>query len=453
VLTAEIVSRLGSQLSALALPWFVLITTGSVTRMGLVYAIELVPVAVLGIPSGLLVARIGVRKTMFAGEGLSAIVAGLIPLLHWAGLLPFWLLLVLVGVMGLVAAPFLAAQRLLLPEVLGDDQVAVMKGNALVESGTRVAALAGPAAAGFLIVTLGALNVLWVDAASYLLSFGLLIGLPRPKADLSAAAKAAGGLRAGARYIARDPVVSRVIVAAFGYGFLFPFVLISLPILAKVRYGGDPRIAGWLLAAWGGGALLGTFGVMRLAKRLPPMRMGALGGLCMAIPLWFLPLHQPAITVGISLLVCGVFTSMLNSPLIALLTTRPPAALRAQVVTFTVTTNFLAAPLAYVIAGSLFSRFGLSHVQLAVAIAITACALLLISLIRYDPAAAQDGAAPAPAPAAAADGPGAGESPASRLAIAEEAVAAGLIGDEAAVAETIGHGLPGAGPAGPDAGP
>ena len=64
LLVAEIVSSLGSQMTFLALPWFVLATTGSATRMGVVLAVELVPVALLGIPSGTVAARLGARRTM-----------------------------------------------------------------------------------------------------------------------------------------------------------------------------------------------------------------------------------------------------------------------------------------------------------------------------------------------------------------------------------------------------
>ena len=68
ILGSETISSLGSQMTYLVLPWFVLITTGSVTRMGLVFAVELVPVALLGIPSGSLVQRLSIRKTMLIGD-------------------------------------------------------------------------------------------------------------------------------------------------------------------------------------------------------------------------------------------------------------------------------------------------------------------------------------------------------------------------------------------------
>ena len=63
LLSAEVISSLGAQMTFLALPWFVLTTTGSTTRMGIVLAAELLPIALLGIPSGAVVSTPG------CGEG------------------------------------------------------------------------------------------------------------------------------------------------------------------------------------------------------------------------------------------------------------------------------------------------------------------------------------------------------------------------------------------------
>ena len=64
LLTAELVSLTGSAMTLVALPWFVLATTGSTTKMGWVLGAELAAVALLGIPSGTVIARIGAKRTM-----------------------------------------------------------------------------------------------------------------------------------------------------------------------------------------------------------------------------------------------------------------------------------------------------------------------------------------------------------------------------------------------------
>src|SRR5918997_6861708 len=102
LLAAEVVSSLGSQMTYLALPWFVLVTTGSAARMGIVLAGQLLPTALFGIPSGALVARLGARRTMIVGDGARAPLMVSIPILHELGLLSFGLLLVIVFLIGCV---------------------------------------------------------------------------------------------------------------------------------------------------------------------------------------------------------------------------------------------------------------------------------------------------------------------------------------------------------------
>jgi MFS family permease len=130
--TAEIVSNLGSRMTWLALPWFVLVTTGSATKMGIVFAVEAVPMAVLGIPSGSLVQRFGARTTMLACDLVRAPLLALVPLLHALGALPFGVLLALVFMAGVFTAPYFASQRLVLPEVVGEDERGVIRANSLI---------------------------------------------------------------------------------------------------------------------------------------------------------------------------------------------------------------------------------------------------------------------------------------------------------------------------------
>ena len=83
LLVAEIVSTTGTQMTWLALPWFVLVTTGSAARMALVAAAEVAGVAVCGLPGGSLLARIGARRSMMIADVARAPLVLAVPLLHW----------------------------------------------------------------------------------------------------------------------------------------------------------------------------------------------------------------------------------------------------------------------------------------------------------------------------------------------------------------------------------
>lgn len=399
IVVAETISSLGTQMSFLALPWFVLMTTGSATQMGLVFAVELLPVALLGIPSGLLVQRLGVRRTLLICDLLRAPLLALVPLLHWLNLLSFPVLLVIVFGIGTFGAPYISAQRLVIPETFGDDENLVVQGNALVEGATRTASLTGPALAGLLIGTLGTVNVLWIDAASFLLSFVVLVTwLPRPVRSLAdAAPQESRGVLEGARYVLKSPLLRRVSGAALIFGFFFPLLLASVPVITEQRYDADPRVAGLLFAAWGAGALIGTFGVMRIAAKLPPMRLGAVAGVLLALPLWVLGLPLSAWQFGLVLFVSGVFTPMLNAPLITLILLRSPEHLRAKVITSVMTANLLAGPLGYALAGPAFERLGLTVVLLIVAGGVTLAALTLVTMAGADKQAEAGVAEPDPA--------------------------------------------------------
>ena len=171
LVAAEIVSILGSRMTYLALPWFVLVTTGSPAKMAIVLAVEIAPVAILGIPSGCVVERLGARHDDARCGRARVPLHVLDPLLHSAGMLSFPLLLALVFALGCFMAPYFAAQRVILPELVGEDETTIAQANSVIEGGTAFAALAGPALAGILIPFLGAPSVLYIDAATYLFSF------------------------------------------------------------------------------------------------------------------------------------------------------------------------------------------------------------------------------------------------------------------------------------------
>ena len=93
-LTAEGISFIGTRVSMIAIPWFVLSTTGSATQTGLVAAAEIAPLVLFKALGGPLLDRVGPRRVTLVCDLGSALVVGSIPLLHQLGALTFPLLLV-----------------------------------------------------------------------------------------------------------------------------------------------------------------------------------------------------------------------------------------------------------------------------------------------------------------------------------------------------------------------
>ena len=390
VVAAEIVSGLGGYMSFLAIPWFVLVTTGSAARMGLVLAAELAPIAILGIPSGAIIARYGARTTMLVCDLARAPIIAAIPLLHAADLLSFPLLLALVALAGTFTGPHVSSQRLVLPEIVGEDEGTVAKANALFEGGNRFNQLAGPALAGVLIAGFGAANVLYIDAATFLVSFVLLATLV-PRRPPVEAAEGGGGVLAGLRFLTRDPVLGPTLIVIVLSNAFGQALLASLPVLAYEEFDRSSRIAGAFYSALGIGAVAGTVVAYRIADRYSPLRLAALAGMLAVLPRWLLGVELPAYAV-VGVLAAATFWNPIgNAPMVSLLTVRTPPALRAKVMTTVITFATVGAPAGLFAVGPLLDAVGPRPVLLGIAacMTVTSSFFVVIALRRVQPAPAQ----------------------------------------------------------------
>ena len=366
LLAGEVVSSLGSQMTFLALPWFVLVTSGSAARMGIVLGVELVPIGLFGIPSGALIARLGARRTMMLSDAARSPLMASIPILHSAGLLSFPALLAIVFAFGCFLAPHFSAQRLILPELVGDDERTVAQANAFVEGAQRMTGLIGPSTAGVLIPLIGAPNVLYVDAGTFAFSF-LTLALLVPSRPPLPVGEDARGLLAGVRFLLRDPLMRRLLPTALVLNALGQLLSISLPVLAFEEFGGSSRVAGVFFAAFGGGAVVGSIAAMRIVPRFEPVRLGATALLALTLPLPLLALDLPAWGVVAVLFISALFGPLCNAPLIGVITMRTPEALRAKVMTGVLTFALLAGPVGLFLGGPLLEAIGPHRVFLIVA--------------------------------------------------------------------------------------
>jgi MFS family permease len=380
LLTAETVSSLGSQMTFLALPWFVLVTTGSPARMGVVLAVELIPVALFGIPSGALIARLGARRTIVIGDAARAPLMAAVPVLHSVGALSFPLLLVLVFLIGCFLAPYFSAQRLILPELVGDDERTVAQANAVLEGAQRATALLGPATAGVLIAAVGATNVLYIDAATFLFS-ALAVSLFVPRRPPLEPSDEGKGLFAGVRFLLRDPLLGPLGITALFLNMFGQMLAASLPVLAFEEHGGSSRIAGAFFASFGGGAVVGSVAALKLVPRFEPIRLAAVSLVALALPIWLLALELPALGVMAVLFVSSIFGPLVNAPLIGVITMRTPEALRAKVMTAVLTFALLAGPVGLFVVGPLLQAWGPHPVFLLIGAGELAATLFFAAIV------------------------------------------------------------------------
>jgi MFS family permease len=358
LLAAEVISTTGAQMTWLALPWFVLVTTDSPAQMTLVMIAELVGLTAAGLPSGALLQRLGARRTMLAADAIRAPLMLLVPVLHWSGNLSFPVLLGLAFALGTFGAPYFAAQRLIVPELLGEDESVVTQANALFQGAIRATLLLGPPVAGVLIGIFGAPSVLLIDAATYVVSFVLVqIFVPR-RAPLPVEDTTRGVL-AGLRFLASEPLL-RVWIPLFVAGdAAWQAFFAAVPVLVVESYDAHATIAGILFAGFGAGCIVGNIASFRfLTDRIDGLRLVALSVPFQALPLWILPLHVGAPVLVAAIFASGIANGICNPTIHATMTLRMPPAIRAKAMTANMTIWGLGMPLGLIIAGPVLSTYG-----------------------------------------------------------------------------------------------
>jgi MFS family permease len=373
---AEVISTTGSEMAAIALPWFVLITTGSPARMGIVMAAEFLGMTVLGLPSGRVASGLGPRRSMLVADASRAGLVALIPILHWAGLLSFPVLLAVGFSVGAFFPAYTSSQLLLLADLVGEDEVRMTRLEALFGSVNETASFIGPAIGGLLVALIGAPQVLVVDAATFVVAFGLVLAFvprtPRPPAE-----HIEGGALEGLRYVRRNRPLWRWVEGLMVAQIGFTAMVATLPVAALQRYEASARLAGWLLAAYGAGSVAGGLLATRARKVSDRAALLAVAGL--AVTTWPLVFDLPAWAVGAAVAANGICSGLFFPRFFSAITVRTPAHVRARVTTTVTTLLSATGPLGFVAAGFLLLRGSVTAGFVLVAAAFTVGAVIVVT--------------------------------------------------------------------------
>jgi MFS family permease len=362
LIVANAISLLSSTLTVVAIPWFVLETTGSAGRAGLSGAFAFLPAFFAGIIGGALVDRIGARRVAMLADLVSGSAILMIPVLYHTIGLRFWQLLVLVLAGSLFDIPGLTARRSLLPELASMGRLRLERVNAFLEGNNQIAILIGPPVAGVLIGFFGAANVLWLDAASSFVSLLAVLLLVPANIQVRARQQATGfvaDLREGLRFLWRDKVI-RAIAASLATANAFgaPFFSLMFAVYAKRRFD-DARYLGLMLSVAGVGLVLGTVAYGWLVYRLPRRLVLIFSYLTFSLAMWPLVFDLPFLPLLILIGIGGFFDGPINPLLVTVRLERIPIEMRGRVFAATSAFAQLFPPMTIGLAGLMIERVGL----------------------------------------------------------------------------------------------
>jgi MFS family permease len=378
LLARDVVSTAGSQMTWVALPWFVVTTTGSATKMAIVVAVEAAALGIVGFAAGNVVGRLGLRRTMLVADACRAPLIAAIPILYAANLLSFPLLLVLVFAVGAFGTPSFVSKAAVLPEIVGEDEGVLGEANALLQAAMRIALVLGPVLAGVLIGVVGATTVLYIDAATFVVGF-LLIALFVHVGGKTPDTEESRGLGAGVRFLLKDRLLRPWSIAIVAGDAAWLTFFVALPFLVLTRFGEQPAILGWLLGAWGLGAVAGSTLMFRFVRQVDGLLVGSIGELAIVLPVWIFLVDPPAAVLVAAMFASGLANGLVNAPIWTIFTLRTPPALRPKAWAAIIATTSLIGPLALLVTGWALDSFGLTATLLVIVLVQTAAALLFTS--------------------------------------------------------------------------
>ena len=341
LLVANAVSLAGNQMTALAIPWFVLETTGSAARAGLVGFFTLLPTVLAALCGGAIVDRVGARRMSVVSDLLSGATIAAIPALHLANLLSFPALLALVFLGALLDVPGATARDALYPDLIALGRLRPERANGLYHAVSRSASLLGPPAAGILLGAAGATTVLWVDAASFAVS-ALLVGMavpgrlrPTPPAPAGTApptgsASIVSEIHEGWRFLWRDRLLRTLALTVALTNLVDAPIAIALVVYVREDIG-QPAALGLILAVFGASALGGSLLYGAIGHRLSRRSVYIAAFVGVAVPFWLLALTPPLPVALLASVLIGIAAGPINPILMTVRQERVPPVLRGRV--------------------------------------------------------------------------------------------------------------------------
>jgi MFS family permease len=272
----QAISLSGTWMQMTAMSWLVYHLSGSSTILGVIVALQTLPVLLLGPYGGVIADRVNKRTFTIVLQAMMGLQALALGLLTVTGNEHVWEIGILAAILGLNNAFENPARQSFMLELVGPEHLrnAVSLNSVMVNAARSV----GPAIAGLLISGVGPGWCFLLNACSFVFVIYSLTSM-----DTSALApskptvRAKGQLREGLAYVRQTPALLVPLIMMGVAGCLTYEFQVTLPVMAKALHGG-PAVYGFLTASMGIGAVVGGLFIAAKGKTgVRPLILAAAG--------------------------------------------------------------------------------------------------------------------------------------------------------------------------------
>ena len=354
----QTISNLGTSITTFALPLLVYQLTGSALNLGLTMALALLPNLCFGLFIGAWVDRVDRKRLMIAVDVLQGLCIAAVPLAALLGGLSIWLIYAAVFLNGLLTSCFQAAEFAAIPSLVrGDDLVTA---NGRIQASYSAAMVLGPLLAGLLLTLMPVVDLLLLDAASFVLSAALLSRI-RGSFNLAGPPRSANILadvREGLAYVWGHPVLRNISLMMCMVNLIGASVGAQLVLFVSERFAASEGQVGVFFSAGSVGVIVLSLGAGLLRRRFgfSKVALGALmlnGLLIVALALtpWYaLAVVLWALASGLGIMF-NINTGSLRQAIV-------PSHMLGRVISVAMVIGLSAVPLGALIGGWVIERSG-----------------------------------------------------------------------------------------------
>jgi MFS family permease len=269
-LGGQLVSMIGTWMQSVGQAWLVLELTRSPLSLGLVSALQFLPVLFLSPVGGALSDRFAKRRVLLVTQSVMMLQAFVLAVLVGSGHVRYWHVTVLATIYGLGRAVDIPARQSFVTDLVGKPDVPnAVALNSIVFNTARIV---GPAVAGLLIARFGVAMAFFLNGISFLAVLGALLamrtdGRPDPAGRVGLRAGLIGALT----YAAATPTVAitlglLIVMSLFVLNFNVFVPLVAYQVLQEGAHG-----FGLLMSALGAGAVAGALGLTLFRRDRPSL--------------------------------------------------------------------------------------------------------------------------------------------------------------------------------------
>jgi MFS family permease len=270
----QIISTSGTFMQSIAQAWLVLKLTDSGTALGIVSALQYIPILLFGTVGGVAADRFSKRTVLYFTQTAAGLLALILGVLVATNTVTLWIVYILAFILGWVNVFDNPARQTFVIEMVGEDKL--RNAITLYSSLVNLARVIGPTIAAILIASIGIAPCFILNGISYAAVVIMLALMRASELHVTPPLpKTKGQLREGINYVRTTPILRDTLLMLAIIGMLTFEFQVSLPLLAQYTFNSGASGLAYLSASLGLGAVIGGLAVASQRRNTPSLLVAA----------------------------------------------------------------------------------------------------------------------------------------------------------------------------------